>query len=76
MARTLPVSLPVSNTGGAEAHIKAGRRVSVTRSGRVVAMIVPVRRSMTDEEEARRMVPIADLLAVQSLGAAADQDEP
>lgn len=76
MSRSAAASVPMSHTGNAEAHIRAGRSVPVTRSGKVVAIITPIRRTMTYEEEVQRMAPFADLMAAESLGVIADQDEP
>ena len=69
-------AVAMSNTGSAESHIRAGRSVEVTQSGKVVALILPFQRTMTDDEEAAQMQPFADQLRLDSLGALEDQDEP
>ena len=75
MIRPVP-AVAVSNTGQAEKHIRAGRSLLVTRSGQVVALVLPFHRRMSDEEEARRMQPFAARLREESMGALEDQDEP
>ena len=69
-------AVAVSNTGQAEPYILAGSPVTVTRSGKPVALILPFRRTMSDEEEAQLLAPHADRLAQEAQALLDEQDEP
>lgn len=66
-------AVAISNTGQAEAHILAGEPVTVTQLGRPVAVILPFRRTMTDEEEARLLETHAQKLAAEARELLEDQ---